>query len=68
MDIKGQITIIILFLCIQYASSTVFAEETFDNDMKEINDESNSWKNVSMKMPINRSIFQGSLNVCRQLK
>lgn len=55
-------------MCIQYVSSIVFAEETFDNDMKEINDESNSWKNVSMKMPIDRSIFQGSLNVCRQLK
>lgn len=33
--------------------------------MMEINDESNSWKNVSMEMPIDRSIFQGSLNVCR---
>lgn len=66
MDINGQITI--ACSCVYNVSSIVFAEETFDNDMKEINDESNSWKNVSMKMPIDRSIFQGSLNICRQLK
>lgn len=39
---------------IQYVSSLVFAEETFDNDMKEVNDESNTWKNLSMKMDISR--------------